>query len=115
MSLKERKKYLPLIKIVKKLKPEERSEIVWYLKNEAVEFLCECVHNVLYTDIGIKNKNKLKNKIKNSCSIHRLKSISSKSRSTEAKVKALRQEGKGLGLILSAAIPFLMSLFSPKQ
>ena len=47
MSLRDRKKYLNLIKIVNKLKPEERSQIVPYLKTDCVEFLCECVHNVL--------------------------------------------------------------------
>jgi hypothetical protein len=112
MSLKERKKYLALVKIVSKLKPEERSQIIPYLKTDSVEFLCECVHNVLYTDIGIKNKTKIKHKLKNQCSVHRLKTIASKSKSITAKTKALGQEGKGLGLILSTALPFLMNLFS---
>ena len=112
MSLKEREKYIGLLKITKKLKPEERSELVRYLKNDAVEFLCECVHNVLYTDLGIKNRNKIKKQIKNNCSIHRLKVISSKSKSSDAKIKALRQEGKGLGFIISAALPFLINLFA---
>ena len=115
MSLKDRKKYLALIKIVSRLKPEERSLIIPYLKTEAVEFLCECVHNVLYTDIGIKNKNKVKNKLKNQCSVHRLKTIVSKSKSISARKKALSQEGKGLGLILSTALPFLINLFSGKK
>ena len=114
MSLKARKKYLHLVKIVSKLNPEDRSQIIPYLKTDSVEFLCECVHNVLYTDIGIKNKNKIKSKLKNQCSVHRLKTIASKSKSIDAKTKALRQEGKGIGLILSAALPFLMSLFSRK-
>jgi hypothetical protein len=114
MSLKERKKYLHLVKIMSKLKPEERSQIIPYLKADAVEFLCECVHNVLYTDIGIKNKNKIKSKLKNQCSVHRLKTIASKNKSIEAKTKALRQEGKGIGLILSAALPFLINLLTPK-
>ena len=112
MSLKNRKKYLNLVKIVSKLKPEERSHIIPYLKTDSVEFLCECVHNVLYTDIGIKNKNKIKQKLKNQCSVHRLKTIASKSKSVAAKTEALRQEGKGLGVILSAALPFLINLLT---
>ena len=111
MSLKERKKYLTLLKIIKKLKPEERSEVVTYLKDDAVEFLCECVHNVLYTDLGIKNKNKIKKQIKNNCSIHRLKAISTKAKSLDVKRKALKQEGKGLGFITSAVLPFLVDFF----
>jgi len=99
---------------MKKLKPEDRSKILPYLKNDAVEFLCECVHNVLYTDIGLKNKNKIKKKIKSSCSVHRLKTIANKSKPFDAKVKALGQEGKGIGLILSLALPFLANLISGK-
>jgi len=114
MSLKEKKVYLNLLKVFKKLKAEERSQLVPYLKNESVEFLCECFHNVLYTDIGIKNKSKISKKLKSQCSVHRLKTIASKSKPLIAKVNALKQEGSGIGLILSAAIPFLMNLFGGK-
>jgi hypothetical protein len=114
MSLRSRRKYLDLVRIVSKLKPEDRSLLIPYLKTDSVEFLCECVHNVLYTDIGIRNKNKIKNKLKSQCSVHRLKTIASKSLSVTAKTRALGQEGKGLGLILSTALPFLMNLFSRK-
>ena len=114
MSLKERKKYLSLLKIIKKLKPDERSEVVSHLKDDAIEFICECVHNVLYTDLGIKNRTKIRKQIKNNCSIHRLKVISSKSKSQLVKVKALQQEGKGIGFVLSAALPFLIDLFAKK-
>jgi hypothetical protein len=114
MSLKERKKFLALLKIMKKLKPDERSSLIPYLKSDCIEFLCECVHNVLYTDIGLKNKNKIKKGIKSNCSVHRLKTIASKTKSSEAKIKALKQEGKGLGLILSAALPFLINLITGK-
>jgi len=114
MSLKEKRKYLPLLKIIVKLRPEARAHLVPYLKPDAVEFLCECFHNVLYTDIGIKNKAKLRKCLKANCSVSRLKTISTKSRPIEAKIRSLKQEGKGLGLILSAAIPFLMNLFSRK-
>ena len=111
MSLKDKKKYLNLIRVLKKLKAEERSHIIPYLKTDVVEFICECVHNVLYTDIGIKNKSNIKKKIKSQCSIHRLKTIANKAKPFEAKVNALKQEGAGVGLILSAAIPFLKRLF----
>ena len=114
MILKDKKKYLNLVKVLKRLKDEERSHIIPYLKTDVVEFICECFHNVLYTDIGIKNKSKIRKKLKSNCSIHRLKTIANKSKPFEAKLNALKQEGKGLGLILSAAIPFLMNLFSGK-
>jgi len=114
MSLRSRRKFLDLLRIVSKLKPEDRSLLFPYLKLDSVEFLCECVHKVLYTDIGIRNKNKIKNKLKSQCSVHRLKTIASKSRSVTAKTKALGQEEKGLGLILSTVLLFWVNLFSGK-
>ncbi len=114
MSIKEKKVYLNLLKVFKKLKADQRSHIIPYLKNDAIEFLCECFHNVLYTDIGIKNKSKIKKKLKTQCSVHRLKTIANKTKPLTAKINALKQEGSGIGLILSAAIPFLMNLFGGK-
>lgn len=113
--MKEKKKYLELLSALKKISRTEREKIVPYLKDEAVEFICECFHNVIYTDLKLKNKKSLGRKLKSSCSIHRLKVISSKNRPLSVKRKALKQEGAGLGLILSAAIPFLMNLFGGKK
>ena len=114
MSLKEKKKFLQLLKVMKKLKPNDRSELVPYLKAEALEFICECYHNVLFTDIGIKNKTKLKKRLKTECSVHRLKTISSKAKPLDIKIKALKHRGSGLGLILSVALPFLIDILSRK-
>jgi hypothetical protein len=110
-SLHSRNIYLELLRILKKLNATDRANLVPYLKPEAVKFLCECFHNVLYTDLKIPNKLSLKKKLKSDCSIHRLKLIASKSRTHKSKVRALKQEGAGIGLILSAALPFLTSLF----
>jgi hypothetical protein len=43
-----------------------------------------------------------------------LKTIANKTKPLTAKINALKQEGSGIGLILSAAIPFLMNLFGGK-
>lgn len=114
MNPKERRRYIDILTIIKKLKACDRSKIINYLKSDVIDFLCECTHNVLYTDLGLKNKSQLKKKIKSQCSVHRLKKIASKNTPIEKKIKALKQEGKGIGLILSAAIPFLLNLFKPK-
>lgn len=111
-SLSGKKQHLDLLKILKKLSDNDRSNLIPYLKHEAVEFLCECFHNVLYTDLKVANKSSIKKRLKSTCSIHRLKLIASKSRAFKSKVNALKQEGAGIGLILSAALPFLTSLFS---
>jgi len=111
-SLHKKKQYLDFLRVLKKLSSIDRSNLIPYLKPEAVEFLCECFHNVLYTDLKVPNKASIRKKLKSSCSVHRLKLIANKSRAFTSKVKALKQEGAGIGLILSAALPFLTSLFS---
>ena len=110
-SIKKKSFFLDLLKVLKKMKPEERSKFVQYLNPEAVDFLCECFHNVLFTDLKVKNKSLIKKKLKSNCSVSRLKLIANKSKPYQAKIKALKQEGAGIGLILSAALPFLTSLF----
>lgn len=111
LKMKDKKKYLKLLQALKKMGDKDREKIVPYLKEDAVHFICECFHNVLYTDLDLKNKKKLSKNLKTKCSVHRLKTISSSKRPLPTKLKALQQEGAGLGLILSAAIPFLMNLF----
>lgn len=106
MKVNNKKKYLDLLSALKKISQTERDKIVPYLKDEAVEFICECFHNVIYTDLKLKNRKSLGKKLKSSCSVHRLKVISSKNKSLNVKRKALKQEGTGLGLILSAAVHF---------
>ena len=109
--MKEKKRYLKLLQTLKKMHVKDRENIIPYLKEDAVHFICECFHNVLYTDLKLKNKKKLSKGLKTKCSVHRLKTISSSKKSLPSKLKALQQEGAGLGLILSAAVPFLMNLF----
>jgi len=111
VSMKEKKQYLKLLQALKKMNVKDREKIVPYLKEDAIHFICECFHNVLYTDLKLKNKKNLSKNLKTKCSVHRLKTISSTKRPLPTKLKALQQEGAGLGLILSAPIPFLMNLF----
>ena len=110
MATKDKKQYLDLLQVLKKIKAEDRAKIVPYLKTEAIEFIGECAHNVLFTDLGLKNKSHLKKCLKSQCNVKRLKSISNKNTPLDKKIAALKQEGKGIGLILSVALPFLLNL-----
>ena len=85
-SHSNKKEHLEFVKILKKLKKEDRSKIIPYLKNECIDFLCECFYNVLFVDLGLKKnkKNIIKNKLK-TCCIKRLKTIASKNKPLEAK------------------------------
>ena len=114
MITKEKEQYLDLLEVLKKIKAEDRAKIVPYLKTEAIEFIGECTHNVLFTDLGLKNKSHLKKCLKSQCNVKRLKSISNKNTPLDKKIAVLKQEGKGIGLILSTALPFLLNLIKGK-
>jgi|688.fasta_scaffold07282_18 putative N-acetylmannosamine-6-phosphate epimerase len=110
--IENKKKYLPLLNILKRLKPKDVSDIMEFLTDDAIDNICECVYNVIHTDINLpsRKKAKLRNFIKSNCSIHRINKITSKKEALFKRRKALSQEGKGLPLLLGAAIPFLTDL-----
>jgi hypothetical protein len=110
-------KDLPLIRVLSSMKPEDLQVILDVLPDDATEIICECVYNVLNTDIKLspKKKSHLRKFIKSNCSVHRLAKISKKSHPISKRRKALKQEGKGLPLLLGAAIPFLMDLFMGRK
>jgi len=113
---KENKKYLPLLKVLRKLNAEDVTSVMDFLTDDAIDNICECVYNILNTDLKLspKKKSHLKKFIKTNCSIHRLHKISKKTIPVSKRRKALRQEGRGLPLILASVIPFLTSLFTGK-
>ena len=116
MSL-DKKKYIPLFHIIKKLKsPDDVSNIMDFLKDDAIDNICECVYNILNTDINLspRKKSNLKKFLNSNCSLHRLNKISKKTLPISKRRKALKQEGKGLGMILASVLPFLANSFIPK-
>jgi len=115
--LQERQKLIPLIKAFSKMNPADFSQSLDNLNDKSVDGLCECVYNVIHTDLNLpsKKKNKLRNFIKSNCSLHRINKISSKKEALFKRRKALKQEGKGLPMILATAIPFLIDLFTGRK
>ena len=114
MVNKEKKKFLPLFQVLKKLDAKDVSSVMDFLTDDAIDSVCECVYNILNTDISLSPRKKLhlKKFIKSNCSIHRLHKISKKTLSVSKRRQALKQEGKGLPLILASVIPFLANLFT---
>lgn len=109
---KQKRRILDLLRVLKKLPPHEFSRTIDHLSDDAVDCLCETVYNILNTDLKLntRQRNKLKRHIKSRCSINRLKSLSKKEENLSKRRKALKMEGRGLPLLLGAAIPFLSSL-----
>lgn len=96
------------------LKPEQLQHVMKHLDDKSIDDICECVYNTLFTDLNIptNKKNKLKKHLNKHCCKANLKIISSKNRPISRRRKALQQEGKGLGIILSTIVPLLTSLFA---
>ena len=113
------KSLLDLLKICKKLKPDQLESVFDSISDTTVDKLCECVYNVIHSEHVCaklpKGKiTKLKKHINSNCDVKNIKRISDRKVSISKRRKLMKQEGKGLGLILSSVIPFLTSLFMPK-
>ena len=99
-------------KTLQKLKPDVLKEVIQHLDDNSVDSLCECVYNVIYSDMSIapKTKKLLRKKLKKTCSVTNLKNIASKKVSVSKRRQALSQEGTGIGLILATVVPWLANL-----
>lgn len=109
----ELKKKYDFYKALHKLPHGLSKHVIEHLDDNSVDLICECVYNVLYTDLKMSKKTKtaLKKKLHAHCCLKNLKMISNKKLSVSKRKKALMQEGQGIGLILSAIIPLLTKLF----
>lgn len=108
-NLQEKMKFY---KVLQKLKPDLLKDVIQHLDDNSVDALCECVYNVIYSDMSMSQKTKkmLRKKLKKNCSLQNLKKISSKKVSVSKRRQALSQEGTGIGLILATVVPWLANL-----
>jgi hypothetical protein len=99
-------------KSLSKLKPAELSHVISHLDDSGVDSLCECVYNIIYTDLKLDKpkKSKLRKHLRQHCCLKNIKIITNKHHSTIRRRKALQQEGRGISLLLSTLTPILTSL-----
>jgi len=104
------------LKNIKKMSRLDFSKFINKADDDLINDLCECVFNVINTDLKFKKKKKtcLKQHIHKNCSKVRLKKIMNKKIPLSKRRAALKQEGRGLPFLLASAIPFLTSLFMGK-
>lgn len=98
---------------LKKIPRKSFKHIIEHLDDDAIDLICECVYNVLYNDLNLSKikREKLKNQLHTHCCLKNLKMISNSKVAVSKRRKAVLQEGEGIGLILSAILPFLTKLF----
>lgn len=108
------KETIKLLKKIKKMSNKEFSKFIRNVNNDVIDDLCECVFNVINTDLNFPKRKKtcLKKHIHKNCSKIRLNKIMNKKIPLSKRRTALSQEGRGLPFLLASAIPFLTSLFS---
>jgi len=101
-----------LVTSLKKIPKNLLPNIIRHLSDHSIDGVCECIYNVIHTDLKLnpRKKNQLKKCLREKCSKSRIKKIMNKNTPISKRRKALSMEGQGLGLLLSAAIPFLSNL-----
>lgn len=114
MTKRNKKNLLNFLTTMKKLNSNQLKEVIEYLKDDAIDGMCECVYNILYTDFNLSEskRKKLRRLIKTKCCTKRLRVISNKKHPISKRRKALKMEGKGLPFLLGAGIPFLINLLT---
>jgi hypothetical protein len=107
---------IKILKRIKKMSKNDFSKFVHNADDGLIDDLCECVFNVINTDLNFKKRKKtcLKQHIHKNCSKLRLKKIMNKKLPLSKRRTALKQEGRGLPFLLASAIPFITSLFMRK-
>jgi len=112
MKTKISKEKMELYKSLHKMKPDVLRNVIQYLDDKSVDHVCECVYNVIHTDLSLspKVKQRLRKHLKKHCSIKNIKLITTKNVPLSKRRKALSQEGAGIGLILGTVIPYLAKL-----
>jgi hypothetical protein len=109
MKKKISKEKIALYTSLQKLKPEVLGDVIQHLDDRSIDDLCECVYNVIHTDLSLTPsvKKKLRIHLKN-CSGKNLKIITQKKTPVSKRRKALSQEGQGVGKILSAVVSMVL-------
>jgi L-lactate utilization protein LutC len=102
-----------LYECIVKVPDNLKTHIIKHLDDKGIDDICECLYNVIFTDMNLSKKKKtlLKKHIRN---FPNIKKITNANISVSKRRAALSQSGSGIGLILSTVLPLLTSLFSRK-
>lgn len=100
-----------LYECVSKVPKHLRSHMLKHLDDDSIDSICECLFNVVFTDLSLSKPKKkmLRHQIKKN--IPDIDLLTTRSMSVSKRRQALAQQGNGIGLLLSAILPFLAKLF----
>ena len=102
---KKFQKFIPIIKILEKLKPEQRLQLAEYLNDDVYDFIFECMHNALHNkNFSADFRKCLKQKLKNNSADVRY--IVNAKKSRRLRKKRLIQSG-GFPSVIAAILSML--------
>jgi len=109
--------FVPVLKMMKNLSGHEVKDVIEHLNDESIDNLCECVFNILNTDLKLSRAKriKLRNHIKKNCCLSNMRKITNRKIPIFKRRKALQMEGRGLPMLIASVVPFLISLFTRKK
>jgi len=109
--------FIPVLKMMKNLGSADVKDVIEHLNDESIDNLCECVFNVIHTDLKLSRtkKRKLRNHIRKNCCLANLRKITNRKLPIFKRRKALQMEGRGLPMLIASVVPFLISLFTRKK
>jgi len=98
------------LKIINKSNANNRDILLKHLSNDAINFLCEIIFNIINLKVPLSKKtiNSLRIGLNKNKSCFR--TLSKKDLNIRKRRILIRQNGNGIGLILSAAIPIITQL-----
>lgn len=108
------KKQLNFLKMMNKLSSDEFKELAPLLQAKHINLICSLCSNVLFSKFGA-NIPKSKAKKLRMLTLPRKQkylTLANRKAPLKQKRKIISQEGRGLGFLLSAAIPLISSLIS---
>lgn len=102
-------------KVIQTLPKSQRCDIIPYLSDTSINYLCEAVYNTVNTDIGLSDnqKNILRKELL--CCKSKIHNLCSGKVSVDSRRKILSQKGGFLGVLLGSILPVITSLIGNRQ
>jgi len=112
-----KRNFIPVLKMMKNLGSSDIRDVIEHLNDDSIDNLCECVFNIINTDLKLSQakKRKLRNHIRKNCCLSNLRKITNRKLPIFKRRKALQMEGRGLPMLIASVVPFLISLFTRKK
>ena len=110
MSLLQSPDKIELLKVLKKLKPDQLSTLIKFLNTDSIDCIGECCYNLLYTNLGLKKKTKkrIQNTLRGKEKI--IKILSNRTNSIDRRKKILKQNGGFIGVLAATVLPIIADL-----